>query len=590
MKNILAFLKKITTNQSFISIIMACFSYSSICLSGIILTYNIMSWLVFFSLIMLYLKTEIFNKKLKKEILCLSILFSFIIVYGGIAYSLMDNSELSIFSNLFSMKSLFNFIGSFNFIYIILTNFIPKIYSISIKNNKSIIKKSWIIFVISFFVILICWLPYFLTFYPGTISSDSLGELSTVINNFTNVSDHHPVLHILFISVPYNIGYAIFGNITSAVAVVTVSQMIILSSIFSSLIVFLYNRKIRDIILFMVMIFYALIPMHGYYSIVMWKDVLFSGLLLLLTMQTIRIIEKEQDRTLSFKKLIGFIITSILCVFFRNNAIYMYMILAIVTLIIFRKYYKIFIGAFLIVFLTYYIIKGPVFDYFNILKSASAEYIGMPLQQIGRMAFKNVDFTDEEEILINDLMPIEIMKDAYNPRISDGIKFNKSYNGIVFDENKMEYLKLWLNLVKKYPGVALESYSMSTLGYWYPGVEYWSVSNSIWENDYSLVIDSKTPKTVQNFISSLESRRAPILNIQWSIGFCFWLILIFGMLSFKKIGIKGLYSFVPIFGIWITMMLASPVFGEFRYVYGAFTCLPILIIIPYLFSKKKIKR
>jgi len=68
---------------------------------------------------------------------------------------------------------------------------------------------------------------------------------------------------------------------------------------------------------------------------------------------------------------------------------------------------------------------------------------------------------------------------------------------------------------------------------------------------------------------------------------CFWLILVFAILAIKKVGKKVLYIYVPIFGIWLTMMAASPVYAEFRYVYGAFTCLPLLMLIPYINFKSK---
>ena len=437
-------------------------------------------------------------------------------------------------------------------------------------------------FIICFLIIILCWVPYFLSFYPGALSPDSISELTTVINNFANASDHHPIIHMLFISIPYKIVFGITNNITIGVAAVTLTQMIVMALIFSSLIVFLHNRKVNDKILFVILVYYAILPMHGYYSIVMWKDVIFSGLLLLLTMELVKIIEKQKNNKLNFKQLISFIIVSIFCVFFRNNAIYMYFLLAIATFIFFRKYYKIFIPAFVIVFGVYYIVKGPVFETLNITKSSSSEYIGMPLQQIGRMAYKNVNFTKKEKETLNKLMPLKEMKKAYDPIISDGIKFNSYYNSNVFDANKVEYLKLWLGLIKKYPSIALEAYSISTLGYWYPGVSYGSVCYGIIENDYGLKNDPKLGNQVQYFLFDIEKRGVPILNIEWSIGLCFWLILIFAILATKKLGKKALYIYVPVFGIWLTMMAASPVYAEFRYVYGAFTCLPLLMLIPYM--------
>ena len=434
-----------------------------------------------------------------------------------------------------------------------------------------------------------CWLPYFLRYFPGCMTPDSFNELKIVMNNFANASDHHPIIHILFIALPYNIGYKIFGTITAGVATYTVVQMITLACIFSSSIIFLYKRGVNKIILFIILLYYSLTPMHGFYSIVMWKDVMFSGMLLLLTMELIKILEKEKRGELEFKNMISFIIVSLLCIFFRNNAIYMYFILVIFTLIIFRKQYKMFLLIFTIVIGSYYIVKGPVFNALHISKSAAAEYIGMPLQQVGRMAYKGVKFTKEEEKLINNLIPVDILKDAYNPIVSDGIKFNKSYDGYYFDEHKSEFFTLWLKLVVKHPSIAIEAYSISTLGYWFPGVEYWTVAEGIVDDDLKIEVEPKTDKNITYFVDHIDSRRLPIVCIEWSIGLCFWVILLMALVTRKIKDKRSLYVYLPIFGIWITMLLASPVFGEFRYVYGAFTTLPLLMVFPYLKIKKTVR-
>lgn len=580
-------LKQILKSTKILNILMAVITYGSICLLGVLKTYDVVSWFIFLVLVLFFCKTDINNKIMKKENIFLSILFSFIIIFGSIVNELKYNAEVSIFRTFFTFRNFIYIVGIFNLLYIVFTNVMPKLYLYSIKNEKSIFKSKKFMFVICFLIIMLCWMPYFLSFYPGNLSPDSISELTTVINNFANTSDHHPIIHILFIAIPYKIVFGITNNVTISVAAVTLTQMIVMASIFSSLIVFLRNRKVKDKILFAILAYYAILPMHGYYSIVMWKDVIFSGLLLLLTMELVKIIEKQNNNKLNFKQLISFIIVSIFCVFFRNNAIYMYFLLAIATFIFFRKYYKIFIPAFVIVFGVYYTVKGPVFEALNITKSSSSEYIGIPLQQIGRMAYKDANFTKKEKETLNKLMPLKEMKKAYDPIISDGIKFNSYYNSNVFDENKGEYLKLWLGLIKRYPTIALEAYSISTLGYWYPGVSYGSVCYGIIENDYGLKNDPKLGNQVQYFLFDIEKRGVPILNIEWSIGLCFWLILVFAILAVKKVGKKALYIYVPVFGIWLTMMAASPVYAEFRYVYGAFTCLPLLMLIPYINFKSK---
>ena len=562
-----------------VQIFMAIITYYVIIKLELLKAYNFVSWVILLILILFYMKSDIFNHKYKKDIISFSFLFSLILVFGDIVYYEKDNPNVSFFRELFTFDKLVIFIGIFNLIYIVLLNILPKLVDYKLNQNSKLNNKK--LFIFSFLAILVCWMPYFLRFFPGLLTPDSIGELTTVINNFSSVSGHHPVIHMLFIAGPYNIGYKMFNSITSGVACSSLTQMIIMACIFSSLIVFLNKRNVNKKLLLLILGYYAILPMHGYYSITMWKDVLFSGLLLLLVMECTKLLEKSEN--LKFKDFTTFIIVSILCVFFRNNAIYMYFILFAFSLIIFRKKIKYFICAFSIVFCVYFVVKGPIFNYFNVSKSASAEYIGMPLQQVGRMAFKNVEFSEYEKKEINKLIPIDIMAKCYNPIISDGIKFNENYNGKAFDDNKITYFKIWIDLVRKYPSISLEAYAASTLGYWYPNVEYWSVAPGIENNSFNLKQQSKLPKVLDKIFTKVESRYTPLFNIEWSIGLCFWIVLIFVWISIKRK--KSIYPYIPVFGIWVTMMIASPVFAEFRYVYGAFTCLPLLMLIPYINSK-----
>lgn len=577
MKNLLSKIEY----KKIIKIFMALMTYVAIVRLEVVKAYDVISWAILLILILFYMKSNVFSCKYKKDIIIFSIIFSFILVFGNIVYYERNNPNISFFKELFSFENLIIFVGIFNLLYVIFINILPKLVEYKLKSNLKLNNKK--LFIISFLVISLCWIPYFLNFFPGLLTSDSIDELSTIINHFSKVSDHHPVIHMLFVAGPYSIGYKIFNNITMGVAFASIVQMIIMASIFSTLIVFLNKRNVNKKILLIVLLYYAILPMHGYYSITMWKDVLFSGILLLLVIECIKLLENKDS--LKCKNFISFIITSIFCVFFRNNAIYMFMVLFIFSLFIFKKKIKYILCAFSIVFCIYFAVKGPIFNYLNVSKSSSAEYIGMPLQQVGRMAFKNVKFTNYEKKELNKLIPIDVMAKCYNPIISDGIKFNENYNGQAFDNNKVMYFKIWLELVGRYPGVALEAYAVSTLGYWYPNVEFWSVAQDIEKNDFNLEQQSKLPDLFNTVLTKIQSRNVPVLNMEWSIGLCFWIISIFCWISVKRK--KSIYPYVPIFGIWITMMVASPVFAEFRYVYGAFTCLPLLVLFPYINFENK---
>lgn len=586
LKEVMGIIKEELVKAKALNILMALVTFFSITYIGLLPAYHFASWLILGCLIYVFKKVDIHDKSFKKEVLIFSLLFSFLNMVGGITFSLMDKPNMNLFHEIIKPGNILYFIGIFNFLFIVLKAIWPKLYQFTLKEGDSKIKKNKKLFVLAMILILVCWLPYFLAFFPGILSYDSIEQLRMVIEGFKSISDHHPVLHTLFIALFYNIGHGITNSVMVGASLCSLAQMILMASIYSSFLVFLHNRKVNDKILFFVFLFYAILPVHGYYSITMWKDVLFGGCILLLVMEIIKLIEKEKKEGLSFKSYIPFVLASLLCVFLRNNGIYMYLLVAIFGLFTFKRSRKKLAFSFLIVFSVFVVIKGPVFNYFDVKKSESVEYIGIPLQQIGRMAYKKVQFSKKEQELLNKLIPVDKMASEYDPEKSDGIKFSEYFHEDVLNENKKEYFKLWLQLVLKHPDIAIESYSVNTLGYWYPNAAYWSVFNYVYKNELGLKNEPVIP-VLKPLLIGITSKRIPVLNLEWSIGLCFWTILVFGWTTVRKRGLKYIYPYVPIFGIWLTMMLATPVFAEFRYIYGAFTCLPLLILMPYLSLKEK---
>lgn len=557
--------------------IMGFLVYLTLVLQDILPNFNILSLLLILSFILYIQKIDLFNRKYCKVSFFLSLFFSIITLIGTLCSNQRWLQTTNIWAEAINIRSILSLPGFIALYYSLFIKILPSISEIKITNDHEIkIKKH--IFLYSAIIIFICYLPYFIINFPGFFSNDSIVELSAIANNLAGLSDHHPVIHILSAYFPYKLGMLIFNNATIAASLVILSQMIIMALIFASAIKFLAERNVKKSVLLIVLGIFALCPLHAFYSITMWKDIIFSGCILLLSMELYKLLEKRQ---ITFKNSYSFIIVSIFTIFFRNNAIYMYIILSIVTIILFRKQLKVIVPMLLIVFATYFLVKGPIYNYFDIKTSSSAEYLAIPLQQIGRMAYKDVKFTKEEETLINDLIPINILKEVYNPEIVDSIKFNENYKSSAFEKNKSKYLKMWAGLCIKHFDIATEAYLIQTLGYYYPNVDYWTVLPQI-DNNSLGIEGGKLSIRFQKITELLISKKIPIYNFIWSIGLCVWILFIAIILIFLSKNRKVLYTYVPVIGVWITMMVATPVYAEFRYVYSLFTSAPILLLIPYL--------
>ena len=237
---------------------------------------NSIVYLMIFILIYLLFK-DIESIKNKRLTICSMILAIILALCETIGSSILINGDIT---SIFSVKGLVNFVGFSLLIY----GIIYKLFSLL--ENKDMINKDIKIFTNnkkSFFIIwgsiFILWIPYFLKHYPGICSPDSMDQIlqSLGMNELTN---HHPIFHTLFVSIAINIGGKL-GSYITGVAIYSIFQMLVLSAIFSFTIYYMATRNVDIRIRVVSLLFFALYPINSIYSVTMWKDILFSGVILL---------------------------------------------------------------------------------------------------------------------------------------------------------------------------------------------------------------------------------------------------------------------------------------------------------------------
>lgn len=72
-------------------------------------------------------------------------------------------------------------------------------------------------------------------------------------------------------------------------------------------------------------------------------------------------------------------------------------------------------------------------------------------------------------------------------------------------------------------------------------------------------------------------------NKVWSLGLNTWL-MVFGI-AYMVYDKRNMMIYVPFIMMLVTLLLAAPVYNEFRYAYGLFTALPFLL--GYSFGARK---
>ena len=432
-------------------------------------------------------------------------------------------------------------------------------------------------------ILLCCWLPWFLYNFPGVMTPDSISQYSQAMG-LTGYSDHHPFAHTLLIKLLLSMGMALFDNVYAAIACYTVFQMVLMALLLCYCICILYRYGAGRKLCLLFLIFYACVPYNGSFAVTMWKDVLFSGFLLLFALCLYRLLHlyaaggrlKKQPGLLALLLLSGLLV----CLF-RSNGLYVFLLTAPFLSIVLRREWKLLLPGILAVLVLALFIKGPVYDALGVAEPAFSESLSIPAQQIARVVYEGRTLTQEQIDLLNRTVDYDSIADYYQPELSDPIKALIQYgNPEYLETHKGAYLKLWIQLGLRYPLDYWNAFVDQTRGYWFPGEPGLTVNESISPNDVGLTgqsVLSGTPAwKVVEILNKLYTI-LPLYGLLYSIGAFTW-AAVFWCVNCALNGRKrNFLLFVPFFALILTLCLATPVAADLRYAYPLILSMPLLL-------------
>ena len=229
--------------------------------------------------------------------------------------------------------------------------------------------------------------------------------------------------------------------------IVQTLAMILLLTFFVN---WLYRRGLKNKACVIITLIFSLYLLYPFYSISLWKDTVFgmiifgySWFLFCLS----ELIKEKEDISRGY--LIGYIILTVCVIFFRNNGIYVAIITSIIAALTVLKIKKALkkvaissIAAIAVCFIT----QHPVFDALGYNVDSKVESLAIPLQQTAYILCTDGKVSDENLEVINNIMPLEMWYETYDPIVVDYIKFDSSFNRDWFNENTGTFMKTYLCL------------------------------------------------------------------------------------------------------------------------------------------------
>lgn len=327
---------------------------------------------------------------------------------------------------------------------------------------------------------------------------------------------------------------------------------------------------------------YMLEPLHCIYSVSIRKDSFFSYTLLAQCL--VLMIMEEQSRTEGKPRKYMwpvYIVVSLLFCFARSNGLYAWFFTLPFLLWHYRKQLKNWLISAGICFLLIVLYKGVVLPGFHVAEPDIVESLSVPLQQIAYTIQNDGEFSEYDKEIIGKIVDMESIGACYEEHISDPVKNTIRLIGHqeYITEHKGEFIKMYLSVGLKNPEYYVTAFLNQSKGYWYQ-----KMTNDLYYrpcvHEYAAELGiSRQPlfsAGISVKIDGMLDFYCDLWNTLWSLALNTYAV--FALLIYCMIKRKSWFYFMPVIGILATIVIATPVNDSFRYAYGVYLTLPLLLM------------
>ena len=332
-----------------------------------------------------------------------------------------------------------------------------------------------------FIILMALWMPVMILNYPGNYNADFIGQLMQNTGEMP-WSGHHPIILTVFIGIFFKAFKAVTGGYDLALFAWILLQSSALAAALSLTVTVLKKKGARISVLLTVLAIYVLTPIYSNIATTAIKDVPFAAACIWYCVLVSRFYEDEEAFLKSRSQIFRICLAAFLICMCRNNGSIIVFVNGLVMSVygLRRKDSGVIsagviknggrkVMVFLLVPLCVFTalssgIKAAVQAQSDGLK----EMLSIPMQQTALYLTRyESELTAEEISSINALFgDYRDMVESYDPTISDPVK---QYYDIQADPSVVRsYLTTWFRMFFKHPGTYVESFFLSTYGWFDP--------------------------------------------------------------------------------------------------------------------------
>ena len=436
-------------------------------------------------------------------------------------------------------------------------------------------------------ILLICWLPLLIAFYPGMLNYDLNTEYRQWF--YGEWDDRHPLLYIVLCYGVYTLGRLI-DQPELALLVVTVIRMSTFAAALAYSCVFVQRRNAPRWALILLTALYSLLPIFSVMSVSAAKDTPFAAALLVLSLLCWDMIEDPKAFFSSKRRCAAFLLMVVFTYHMRKNGVAALIMLPLMILMVrgFRKKAACLCVISLAVTL---LINSIIYAVFQPFDQPSFQTYSIPAQQLVR-AYNIGDMTEEEKEELRSWYTDEDWGLRLYPYLADAAK--GYLNQEKLKENGKDFLDLWARVGNKNKRVYAEAFLMLNIGSWYPDdlthsriyrdtsglLKGYLQTDEYDFREYGVEIQYPLPE-LSNFVNKIcrlnEYQKYPIITVLFCTATPLWVILFSCALLIARRQKRFLPAAAGMLCIWISYLFGPCTLA--RYMLPLFCLAPVMLML-----------
>ncbi len=432
-------------------------------------------------------------------------------------------------------------------------------------------------FLLCWGILVLCSLPYLLTYLPGGVVGDGAETLEYALQT-NSINGRWGVTQIMAFRLFLALGRVISPDVNVGIFLYTVCSLLLYTAACAAVIATLRKKGVPTALLIIFLFIYAYVGHYASFGMALWKDGLYSAGIIAFSLLLWQEPEEGKPRK---RWMAGTGAVTLFLCFWRNFVSYGLLTAGIVLLLVRRKQRKALAILLILISLLSIVIQGPVYRAAGVEEGRISEALSITIQQVAAVLYSGETVTEEQGEILYGMLPRETWKSEYSPGISDTVKHK--INDSFLRAHLGGFLKVWVQLMIRNPGIYLKAFLIETPGYWQPYGSYkgayydWFLGvQDIYGRGYrqkDLLFD----RTGYTMRYGLEDRMPFIPS-----GTMVWIMLLSLTLALCRKNRNGVKILLPCLLCWIAVMCSAPIAYSYRYIemlamgFPLFVCVPLI--------------